>query len=388
MYRIGQEEIDAVTRVLRSGWAFKSGGPNPSETVQFEKELAEKVGCEHALLMTSGHAALVSAFIGLGIGPGDEVIVPAYTYIATAMAVLETGAIPIVADIDETLTIDPEDVERRITEKTKAIAVVHMQGLPCNMDAIMALAKKYGLGVVEDACQAVGGSYKGRRLGTIGDAGAFSFNQFKIISAGEGGALLTNDRLMFERAIIYHDSNAIAYFGQYLGDFSTELFCGTEMRTNDITASILRVQLTRLDGILADLRKNRRYLMNALAGLCDFLPSNDSEGDCSTILGFAFDTAEKAELFAKRVGGGRPIGNGKHVYTAWDCIAKHRGAFNPKKNPFNMPENSRPSYGPEVCPRSLDIMSRSVYVPLSPDATEAELDAKIAKIRAALEEMK
>ena len=299
MFRIGQEEIDAVTKVLKSGWAFKSGGPNPSETVQFEHELCEKVDCKHALLMTSGHAALTSAFIGLGLGPGDEVIVPAYTYIATAMAVLETGAIPIVADIDETLTIDAEDVERRITEKTKAIAVVHMQGLPCNMDAILAVAKKHNLAVVEDACQAVGGSYKGRRLGTIGDAGAFSFNQFKIISAGEGGALLTNDRLIFERAIIYHDSNAIAYFGQYLGDFSTELFCGTEVRTNDITAAIMRVQLTRLDGILADLRKNRRYLMNALRGLCDFLPSNDTEGDCSTILGFRFDSEEKAEAFAK-----------------------------------------------------------------------------------------
>ncbi|MBO7761434.1 MAG: DegT/DnrJ/EryC1/StrS family aminotransferase [Clostridia bacterium] len=387
MFRIGQEEIDAVTKVLKSGWAFKSGGPNPSETVQFERELCEKVDCKHALLMTSGHAALTSAMVALGIGPGDEVIVPAYTYIATAMAVIEAGAIPIVADIDETLTIDAEDVERRITEKTKAIAVVHMQGLPCNMDAILSVAKKHNLAVVEDACQAVGGSYKGRRLGTIGDVGAFSFNQFKIISAGEGGALLTNDRLIFERSIIYHDSNAIAYFGQYLGDFSTELFCGTEVRTNDITAAIMRVQLTRLDGILADLRKNRRYIMNALHGLCDFLPSNDNDGDCATILGFRFDSAEKADAFAKRVGGGRPINNGKHVYTAWDCIAKHNGAFHPKKNPFNMPENSRPSYGPEVCPRSLDIMSRAAYISLNPDATEADLDAKIAKIRAALEEI-
>jgi len=388
MYRIGQEEIDAVTKVLKSGWAFKSGGPNPSETVQFEKELSEKVGCKHALLMTSGHAALTSAMVAIGIGPGDEVIVPAYTYIATAMAVLEAGAIPIVADIDETLTIDANDVERRITEKTKAIAVVHMQGLPCNMDAILAVAKKHGLAVVEDACQAVGGSYKGKRLGTIGDAGAFSFNQFKIISAGEGGALLTNDRLIFERSIIYHDSNAIAYFGQYLGDFSTELFCGTEVRTNDITASIMRVQLTRLDGILADLRKNRRYIMNALEGLCEFLPSNDNEGDCSTIVAFRFDSAEKAQIFAKKAGGGLPINNGKHVYTAWDCIASHRGAFHPKKNPFNMEENSRPSYGPEVCPKSLDIMSRSVYIPNNPDDTEADLECKVAKIKAALEEIK
>ena len=135
---------------------------------------------------------------------------------------------------------------------------VHIQGFPCNMEKIMALAKKYSLKVVEDACQADGGSYKGRRLGTIGDAGAYSFNQFKIISAGEGGALLTNDKDIYGRALIYHDSSAVVFFGDQLSGIEENPFCGVEYRTNEITCAILRCQLKRLDGILHDLRTQKK----------------------------------------------------------------------------------------------------------------------------------
>ncbi|MBE6695542.1 MAG: DegT/DnrJ/EryC1/StrS family aminotransferase [Ruminococcaceae bacterium] len=384
MYRIGQEEIDAVAKVINSGWAFKIGGPIESETLLFETELKEKMGCENTVLMTSGQAALTSAMIGMGIGPGDEVIVPAYTYISTAMAVVETGAIPIVAEVDETLTLDASDVEKRITKKTKAIAPVHIQGFPCNMDAIMEIAKKYNLMVIEDACQADGGSYKGKRLGTIGDAGAFSFNQFKIISAGEGGALLTDNKQIFERAMIYHDSSAIAFFGNQLNSFTTELFCGTEVRTNNITAAIMRVQLSRLDGILADLRKNKKYIMDALKGFCTFIPSNDIEGDCGTTVAFRFDTAEETDAFAQKVAGVVPINTGKHIFINWDSIVNYRGALHPAKNPFNMPENSRPSYAPEVCPKTLDYLKRTVYISVNPDATKEQLDGQIEAIKAAL----
>ena len=183
MFRIGKEEIDAVTRVIESRKLFKINDGN-QEVFNFENELREKFDVENALLMTSGKAALISALTGMGIGPGDEVIVPGYTYIATAIAVTATGAIPVIAEIDETLAIDPIDVEKKITPRTKAIIPVHMQGMPCNMDALMEISKKYGVKILEDACQADGGSYKGKRLGTIGDAGALSFNYFKIITAG------------------------------------------------------------------------------------------------------------------------------------------------------------------------------------------------------------
>ena len=199
MYRIGKEEIDAVARVIESKELFKVNGGSLKETENFEKELREKLNIDHAVAMTSGMAALTSALIGMGVGPGDEVIVPAYTYIATATAVLATGAIPVVAEINKTLMIDPEDIEKKISPRTKVIIPVHMKGYAADMDAVMAVAKKHNLMVLEDSCQAVGGTYKGKRLGTIGDAGAFSFNYFKVISAGEGGALLTNNKEIFEK---------------------------------------------------------------------------------------------------------------------------------------------------------------------------------------------
>ena len=196
MYEIVQDEIDAVTAVLRSGQLFRYRGGEGGQADTCEKRLVELCGCKYALVVTSGTAALICALVGLNIGPGDEVIVPAYTWLASAGAVLNVGAIPVLANVDESLTLDPADFERRIGPRTKAVIPVHMGGRPSNMDAIMDVAQRHGLHVVEDACQAIGGSYRGRRLGTIGAAGAFSFNQFKTISCGEGGALLTSDRKM------------------------------------------------------------------------------------------------------------------------------------------------------------------------------------------------
>lgn len=212
MYRIGQEEIDAVAKVIRTKDFFKINN-SLHEAENAEEDMKKLFNVKHAIMMTSGHGALTSALIAMGVGPGDEVIVPAYTYIATAMAVVAAGAMPVIAEADETLTISPEDVEKKITKNTKAIVPVHIQGFPCNMDAIMEIAKKHNLMVLEDACQADGGMFRGKRLGTIGDAGALSFNYYKIVSAGEGGALLTNDKTIFDRALIYHDSSAVAYFG-------------------------------------------------------------------------------------------------------------------------------------------------------------------------------
>ena len=383
MFRIGKEEIDAVTRVIESRKLFKINDGN-QEVFNFENELREKFDVENALLMTSGKAALISALTGMGIGPGDEVIVPGYTYIATAIAVTATGAIPVIAEIDETLAIDPIDVEKKITPRTKAIIPVHMQGMPCNMDALMEISKKYGVKILEDACQADGGSYKGKRLGTIGDAGALSFNYFKIITAGEGGALLTNDKQIYQRAYIYHDSSAVAFFGNQLDGNEEEQFCGTEYRVGEITAAILREQLKRLDGILADLRRIKSTLKDALKDDFEFVPSNDEKGDCSLVLALKFDSEEKARAFKTKFGSGElPIDTGKHVYSNWTAIMKKRGAFNPLIDPFKMEANKDmvPDYTEDMCPKTLDILSRTVYIYLNPDKTDAEIQEIIEKCK-------
>ena len=391
MFRIGQKEIDAVAQAIQTKSLFKVND-RLKITETAEAEMREMFQTKHAMLMTSGHAALTSALIGMGIGPGDEVIVPAYTYISSAMAVVAAGAIPIIAEVDETLTISPDDILKKLSKHTKAIIPVHIQGFPCNMDAIRKIAKEHALFVLEDACQADGGAYKGKRLGTLGDAGALSFNYFKIITAGEGGALLTDDKDIFERALIYHDSSAVAYFGDQLKDFSTDLFCGNEYRTNEISSAILRAQLTQLDDILQDLRKNKKYVMDALADVCSFIPSNDILGDCGTTIAFSFDRAEKADRFSKANGihGVVPINTDKHVYRNWTPILEKKGAFHPLMDPFKMEANRDivPNYTKDMCPKTLDLLSKAVYVSVDPDWSVTEMDALIRNAKKALESLK
>jgi dTDP-4-amino-4,6-dideoxygalactose transaminase len=181
----------------------------------------------------------------------------------------------------------------------------------------------------------------------------------------------------------------VAFFGDQLSDVDTELFCGTEYRTNGITAAILREQLKRLDGILADLRRNKAYVMQGVADLCDFAPSNDREGDCATAIPFRFDSAEKAAAFASAEGikGTVPINTGKHVYRNWTPIMNKVGALHPLMDPFKMEANRDiiPDYREDMCPKTLDLLSKVVYISVNPDHTREELDEAVARIRAALQ---
>src|SRR5918996_6123270 len=185
MYIVGQEEIDAIAKVIREGSLFRYGVG--SECDRFEQRYAEYLGARHVALTCSGTYALTAAVTALGIGPGDEVLVPAHTYMATAMAVLAAGAIPVIVDVDETITIDPQAIEDAVGPRTRAVIPVHMWGAACNMDAIMEIAARHELLVLEDTCQGIGGGYEGRKLGTIGHAGAFSFNYYKNMTAGGRG---------------------------------------------------------------------------------------------------------------------------------------------------------------------------------------------------------
>ncbi len=380
MYRIGQAEIDAVARAINSRDFFKINGAG-QEVLRFENEWKETVGAEYAILMSSGFGALTTALVAMGIGPGDEVIVPAYTYIATALAVTAAGAIPVIADVDETMTLDVEDCERKISSHTKAIIPVHIQGFPSNMDGLCALAKKYGICVLEDACQSVGGMYKGRYLGAIGDVGAYSFNYYKVITAGEGGALVTNNRQIFERSIIYQDASAVAFFGNQLDGNSEPLFGGTEFRISDITGAIMREQLKRLAGILSDLRTCKKKLIAAMGDKLTVAPSHDAEGDCGTTLSLRFDTAEETRKFQSYcaengIGITVPIDTGKHVYTNWTQIMEKRGALHPLMDPFKMEANQglQMDYTPDMCAKTLDLLNRTAYLMICPDWDDATIE--------------
>lgn len=381
MYRIGQEEIDAVARTLMSRDFFKINNSG-KEVLHFEEEWGKTVSADYVLTMTSGFGALTTALIGLGVGPGDEVVVPGYTYIASALAVVAVGAIPVIAEINETMTLDPVDVEKKISPATKVIMPVHIQGFPSDMDGLKAVAKKHGLYIVEDACQADGGMYKGQYLGAIGDAGAYSFNYYKVITAGEGGALVTNDRTIYERALIYHDASAVAFFGDQLNGISEPLFGGTEFRVSDVTGAILREQLKRMPSLLADLRKNRDALAALVCGegKATQAPSNDIAGDCGTTLALRFDTAEECRAYAAKCAEGGigltvPIDTGKHVYTNWTQIMEKRGALHPAMDPFKMAENRglQMNYTMDMCPKTLDLLNRTAYVAINPDWTEEDI---------------
>ncbi|MEI6512627.1 MAG: DegT/DnrJ/EryC1/StrS family aminotransferase [bacterium] len=384
MHIIGKEEAEAAARVIESGKLFRYGEEG-GEAAQFEKEWAERLGVNHSILLTSGTAALICGLVGLDVGPGDEVIIPGYTFMATALAALAVGAVPIIVEIDETLGIDPVEVERAITPRTKAIIPVHMVGMSCNMDAIMAIAKKHNVKVLEDACQAVGGSYKGKSLGSIGEAGGFSFNYFKVITCGEGGAVVMNDIDIYERALIHHDGGCI--FRSHAREISWPFFAGQNYRTNEISAAIMRVQLGRLDGILAKLRMEKRMMVEELSCIKNLKlsPMNDFEGDCGVTTGLIFETEDRANGFKAALetetdGIWQPINSGRHVYCNWEPVMDKSGAHHPGRDAYKLAK-ADVNYSPDMCPKTLSILTRTVLLDNGFKRTESEMVERIAKVK-------
>ncbi len=392
MYRIGQAEVDELARVIASGQLFRVGDPasgHLQEVERFEREWAALIGVEHALLMAGGGtAALVCALAGMGIGPGDEVLVPAYTWMATATSVLTVGAIPVLVDIDASLGMDPIAMEAAIGPHTRAVIPVHMLGRPADLEPILGIARRYGLKVLEDSCQMDGGSYRGRRTGSWGDAGAFSFNFFKIISAGEGGCLVTNDRAIYESAFVFHDSGAA--FRPAAGELSIPVFVAQQYRADELMGAVMRVQLQRLEGILSDLRRNQKRVIERLQDTrgVNIAPSNDPEGDCGVVVALQFDAPELASRFADtvRVPGYLGINHGKHVYTNWEPLREHRIMHHPRMNPFLFEENRglRMDYSDDVCARTLEILKRTFFVHVNPDWSEEDAADVAARCREAL----
>jgi dTDP-4-amino-4,6-dideoxygalactose transaminase len=270
-------------------------------------------------------------------------------------------AVPVLVDIDESLTIDVADIERKITPYTKAIIPVHMANLPANMDAIMAIAAKHNLIVIEDACQAVGVRYKGRYCGSIGDLGVFSFNGAKNMSVGEGGAVATNDRGFFFRALNYHDLGLWAR-SNYGIQSNQPTFIGNNLRTTEVQGAMLMVQLSRLAPMINGRKARRAALAEEIrkAGWPRISPHHDP--DDAVALTVIFDTEKEAEEYAKRPGVKRLFDNSKHIYTNWEPILSRRTSH-PKLNPWAW-ANRDITYSADTCARSLDILRRTCLVPL------------------------
>ena len=355
----GDEERKEVMDVLESGHLSRYGSEDEPgfkrKVIQLEKEFAKMTGSAHAVATSSGTGSLLIALLAAGIEPGDEVLVPGFTFVASIGAITYAQATPVLVEIDESLCMDPEDMQAKITTRTRAIMPVHMLGNPCDMETIMELADEYGLAVIEDCAQAGGASFEGRRVGSFGDFGVFSFNRYKMMSAGDGGILTTNDQNLYERAFAIHDQGHIPLrAGGKVAGHPRSLI-GLNFKMNELTGAVALAQVRKVDDMLETLRENKALLKEEITrrvpGL-KFRVINDP-GECATLLTVLFDSRERAEAVADKLGTRTARMSGWHVYSLMDQIVEH-------KTPN--PEWSVPARfaGPGDLPRTDDILGRAV----------------------------
>jgi 8-amino-3,8-dideoxy-alpha-D-manno-octulosonate transaminase len=371
-----EREEKALLEVLESRSPFRYWGQGkPTKVLRFEEKFAEYMGARFALGVTSGTAALDCAVSGLGIGPGDEVIVPAYTWWSDYTCVVNAGALPVFADIDRTLNIDPEDFERKITPRTKAVIAVHLLGTPCDMDPIMQIAGKRGVAVLEDCAQCVGGSYHGRKLGSIGNVGIYSFQVNKTMTSGEGGAVVTSDPVIYERAARFHDMGTIRQlFLDRSGPSRVETFAGENFRMSEFTGAVLGAQLSKLDSMLAQLRGNANVIYKGIEKIPGIRLRHrpDPGGD----IGYAvyFEMQDKAardrcirELRRRKVPASTMTGS---VLLPIEESVINKRTRHPDWPSFNGTEGKEIEYGPDSCRQTLDIFDRFIQVRAGAKYTE------------------
>src|SRR5215216_2048221 len=375
-----EEEVSAVTEVLQSKSLFRYYGPKLlGRTEAFEERLKEMLGVRYAVGVSSGTAALQCGLVGLGVEDGDEVIVPAVTFIATVGAVVMSRAVPVFAEVDDTLNLSSASYEANITEKTKAVIPVHLANVACDMDGIMAVARRHNIKVLEDAAQAIGVSYRGRQVGTLGDAGAFSLQLSKNITTGEGGAIVTDDWTVYDRAVRYQDQGGqfTTQHGDVREHSSGEPFFGTNLRMTEIAGALAHAQLGRLDEIIATMRARAQSIRQRLSDLpVDWRRIPDPAGEGGSLTMFLQD-ADTAATFAEalraegipagRVYGGRPVYQSPVVLnrsTAWGTGCPFHCAEHPTDRTYHL----------GMCPQSEDLLARSLSIGLGALMTEEDAD--------------
>ena len=365
-YVLGEDEKKELMDVIDGWYLFRYGSEESagfkSKVVKFEKEMAKIHNLKHFIATSSGTGSLICCLKALSIGAGDEVIVPGYAFIACVSSIILCNAMPVLAEVDESLTLDPTKIEELITPRTKAIMAVHMLGNPCDMNAVTAIAKKHKLHVIEDCCQSVGASYKGERVGNYSDIAAYSLNVFKIITSGDGGAVGTNDDMLYERAFGFHDQgHKPARMGVEVGNRS---IVGMNMRMNELSGAVALAQARKLDNILATLRAKKAKLKGMLTGLPNFKfrKINDEAGECATLLTLIFDTADLAERFAEKIGS-KPISySGWHVYNNMEQVL-NRVTGTTANCPYGCPRfPTQRDYKKHMLPQTDDILSRAINI--------------------------
>ena len=346
-------------------------------------ELAERLGAGYSHLCSSGTAALSIALNACGVGTGDEVVVPPFTFVATFEAVLQAGAIPVFAEVDDTLCLDPAALAQVISPRTRAVIPVHMCGAAARIDEIKTICDRHGLFLIEDACQALGGSLNGKALGTFGHVGCFSFDAVKTITCGEGGGIVTNDRDLYVRADAYAD-HGHDHVGNDRG-LEKHLILGSNYRISELNAAVGLAQLRKLDDILDRQRNHKKILKTAMAALpgVTFRRILDADGDSATFLSFFLPDRDRARKVAAELGPAGVDGcfywfdNNWHYLRQWDHLKKMMSAA---RLPVQLSDHL-PDYENLVLPRSDDIVGRTISMQIKLSWTAADLEQRIAALK-------
>jgi 8-amino-3,8-dideoxy-alpha-D-manno-octulosonate transaminase len=391
IHHMGEEELAAAMRPLMSRSLFRYYGIDLRHEVdQFESEFASFIGVKHALAVSSGTGALQTALSALGVGPGQEIIVPAYMWVSVVAAVVNQGAIPVLADIDETFCMAPAQLERQITDRTKGVIVVHMSGAPANIRAIRDITRKRGLFLLEDCAQCNGGTVDGERVGSFGDMAAFSFQMNKNMTAGEGGGVVTNDDRLYRRAFACHDMGYARDEGGRL-IFSDPDLClwGKGYRLDELRGALLRVQLRKLPRIIENMRRSKYRIRKALEKFSQVNLRRivDTKGDtgCFLITSFADAATAKRLNQALRAEGivTSPQGVSNVVMTDWGLHLYYNIASLVKQTsvdgrgfPWKLAENagSKVCYDKGTCPVADSLFERSVILPIPSCLTKRDED--------------
>lgn len=388
----GEEEKKEVMDVLETGILFRYNFDQQRKghwkARTFEKELADFHGVRFAHLTTSGTTADNLAIAACGIGAGDEVIVPTFTFIAPVEAVLNAGAIPVFADIDETLCLSVESIEAAITSRTKAVILVHMCGAMARIDKIAELCKKRNIILIEDTAQALGASFQGKMLGTFGKIAIYSFDFFKIVSAAEGGAIITDDPELYETAS-QHADHGHTHVGNNRGA-EPHYILGTNYRISELHAAIGLAQFRKLPYILERQRANKHKLEQFLARWpqVSFRLIPDKKGDSATFIDFFLPdentTRRVLKAFDKHgVGYAYWYDNNYHYFKNWNHIRQIKSAAKLAISMFEVPQD----YSTLQIPVSDNIMSRLISIQIRITWTEQELNLLTENIGKAFHEV-
>lgn len=384
-----EKELEQLRDVVNSRQPFRWYGPGkkpPMKVLSFEKALAERMESKYALAVTSGTAALTTALAALGVGPGDEVILPAWSWYACFNAIVMNGALPVFAESNTSFNMDPADIEKKITPQTKVIMVVHTLGNPADMDAILALAERKGVKVLEDCAQSVGGSYKGKPLGSLGDIGIYSFHIAKTITSGEGGGLVTSDATLFERASRYHDLGLLRPPHQaILGRAALEGMIGNQYRMSEFTGGVLLAQIEKLDTILSALRNQARHIYGEISELpgLEVRHRPDPNGDTGMSVWLGFPSRQIRDKFvsgmrAENVPASTPL---EVALVPLQPCAEHKLTTHPNWPSFTSERGRSIQYGAECCPQTIGIHRRFAGITLDPKFSRSDIQDVIKAIQ-------